>query len=797
MDNTENLKLLIVDDDPIYRRLVFKILRPWKIEVSSAHSIEQAKQLFDINNYHICFIDGHLGDGHGFELVDWINTHLVQLPKLALITSDTFHDVEDVKSKYPIDFILHKPINRQEITQVVQAMLTDDAQTEITDKFLLQLRQDYERSIPDKLSRVQTAIAAIQKDPKLTELEEFIAQLAKISENANQFGYYRVHQIIEKQIELYQLKRVNDSEFKEWVDQLSYFYTQLSNSYQLRQTHQVSHSLFNGQQLSASNPNVVYLVCPHKDQYPNLSKALLDNGASIVWEPSPEAAIRYLNEEHFDGALLISAMEFPGSFMSGPELIESFRTHQNSEHTITMIVEASEEVVQHKAHYVIHDYLDPLFLKEFFLQILNPVVFEPWVIHDYTEIPKLDHILKSDSSLPLDIIQTDQLPSKSDKSFHHHPPQLICLKANYEHLEWLSQLDSMVSLIYTNIWVFGPTIGALPQFENLTVCWFNENEIKRPIILPLIKQSIKLNRMHSAIHTQEEHTELYTRAAFTDLFQVAFSRCRRFKLPMNLVMVDVNALHRLNDNPEHKESHEIVKQIGKFFKSQFRRNDIFCRWHGSIFAFFFEGINPRTTQFIMDKLIQTYQDWQAPFLLDLETKLSVGISHYPEYGHDFNTLIENALISLEHAQSSQVSKSVLSKELVDLNQYDQHQHKIILLDPNEDVKKMLSYGFGLRGYDVLGMNSGTETLEFLRSRSEWGLPDLIILDRELPDMDGIDVLEQIHTERLCSAPVVFLSSKSTEEQILKGLQTGAADYIVKPFSMDIFVAKCQKLLGKQ
>lgn len=109
---------------------------------------------------------------------------------------------------------------------------------------------------------------------------------------------------------------------------------------------------------------------------------------------------------------------------------------------------------------------------------------------------------------------------------------------------------------------------------------------------------------------------------------------------------------------------------------------------------------------------------------------------------------------------------------------------------------MLSYGFGLRGYDVLGMNSGTETLEFLRSRSEWGLPDLIILDRELPDMDGIDVLEQIHTERLCSAPVVFLSSKSTEEQILKGLQTGAADYIVKPFSMDIFVAKCQKLLGK-
>jgi DNA-binding response OmpR family regulator len=155
------------------------------------------------------------------------------------------------------------------------------------------------------------------------------------------------------------------------------------------------------------------------------------------------------------------------------------------------------------------------------------------------------------------------------------------------------------------------------------------------------------------------------------------------------------------------------------------------------------------------------------------------------------------MISLEIAQIAPTSKAVLSKDLADLDHYGQQQHKVLLLDSNKDIQTMLHYGFSLRSFNMKTMTSGTETLDFLRHRTDWGLPDLIILDRELNDMDGVDVLETIHSERLCSAPIVFLSAKCTEEQILRGLKAGAADYVTKPFSLDIFITKCQKLLGVQ
>lgn len=791
--------LLIVDDDPIYRRLVHKLLRPWKIEISSASSVAQAKKIFEMHPFDLCFVDGYLGDGEGLDFVQWMSQQTPILPKIALITAGEFDDIQELRKTHPIEFLLHKPINRHELTQVIQAMLNPQVEEELSEDeaFIEELRQGYENSIPQKLDRISDAIEVLVDTQDIQLSQQFAEILENIAENAIQFGYARVHQIARDKIEDIEVQQENWPPQPIWFQSLNNFFAQLKNCFQLKQIRNIDHQLYSGEQLSASNPNIVYLVSPQLDTYPRITQSLKDAGATIIWESRPEAALRYLLEEHFDGALLVVAERFPNSFMSGSELIDKFRSNQNAEHTISVLVASPDPSLSHSGHFTIQENLSPAFLVEFFLHNLNPGVFEPWNILNATGSDKLSNIIQSDDQYPIVIETIDELPDFTSPSFVEHTPDLICLQANYEHLDWLQRIDQVAWMNFTNVWVFGPAIGALPQYNNLEVSWFTEADIRRPLILPLLKQYIKSHRMHAAIRTQEEHTELYTRAAFTELFHVSFSRCTRFKLPMNLVMLDVHALHRLNDNPDHFESHQWVKQIGQFFKSQFRRNDIICRWHGSIFAFFFEGIQPRTTQFIMNKLIKSYQTWDAPFTTDLEMKLSVGVAHYPEYGDNYSALIENALIALEHAQSSKTSKTVLAKELPELDHYGQHQHKILLVDSNEDVKTMLSYGFGLRGYDVKSLTTGGQAIELLRERSTWGLPDLIILDRELQDMDGVDVLEQIRHERLCSAPIVFLSSKSTEEQILRGLKAGAVDYFVKPFSMDIFVAKCQKILGIQ
>jgi len=82
-------------------------------------------------------------------------------------------------------------------------------------------------------------------------------------------------------------------------------------------------------------------------------------------------------------------------------------------------------------------------------------------------------------------------------------------------------------------------------------------------------------------------------------------------------------------------------------------------------------------------------------------------------------------------------------------------------------------------YDVLTLNSGARLLKALEKR----IPDLILLDVEMPEMDGVDVIKQIKSlAETAHIPVIFLTAKSADEDELLGLSLGAIDYIIKPFS---------------
>ncbi|MDT7947823.1 response regulator [Thermoflexus sp.] len=117
---------------------------------------------------------------------------------------------------------------------------------------------------------------------------------------------------------------------------------------------------------------------------------------------------------------------------------------------------------------------------------------------------------------------------------------------------------------------------------------------------------------------------------------------------------------------------------------------------------------------------------------------------------------------------------------------------LIVEDEPETAGLLRSY-FQAQGYEVLTAASGEEALALARER----LPDLVVLDIRLPDIDGFEVFRQLRAHRRTrEIPVIFLTEKREREDRLAGLELGAHDYIPKPFSLQELRARVQNILRR-
>lgn len=94
------------------------------------------------------------------------------------------------------------------------------------------------------------------------------------------------------------------------------------------------------------------------------------------------------------------------------------------------------------------------------------------------------------------------------------------------------------------------------------------------------------------------------------------------------------------------------------------------------------------------------------------------------------------------------------------------------------------------GHEVHGVKSGNEALQYIKNQ----LIDLVILDVNMPGMDGFQVCE--HIKKIKEIPVVFLTARDEENDIINGFDLGADDYIIKPFNITVFEKKIDAILKR-
>lgn len=118
------------------------------------------------------------------------------------------------------------------------------------------------------------------------------------------------------------------------------------------------------------------------------------------------------------------------------------------------------------------------------------------------------------------------------------------------------------------------------------------------------------------------------------------------------------------------------------------------------------------------------------------------------------------------------------------------RHTILVVDDEPMVREVVSRYLQLEGFDVVEVGNGDDAVKWLESH----LPDLVVLDVMLPGVDGFDIIRQLRSRS--EIPVIMLTARADETDRIVGLELGADDYVVKPFSPRELTARVKTVLRR-
>lgn len=779
-------QILCVDDDISFCLFIKKLASSFGIQTDIVHSIQEAKKAIEAQPaYQSFIIDGHLPDGSGFELVAWIREKKDILLPIVFI-SRIYQDATSfrlLRESLHVNFILEKPIQPAEMhqlfVQLCKLMAINTCTKELfSDALLLDLKITYQKTIPDKIERLEKMILNVQRHPNLENVQTLKTEVHKIAGSAGSYGFIAVSEVcktleteLAKQIETIKQGQVNQG----WFESLDEFFTQIKIHFQMKIPDFEFHNL------RAGFLPTIYVVDEDEQFLKKFNDSIHDMDFEVLTEARPTFAIQtLLSADFYPEILLLNACYHNRSF-TGYELIKAF--YQNNDELTSVIAlmldgDALENQVEalKKGMQVI---LTKPFSSSLFIPFLEqipfhalPLPYKVLVIDDDADI--CQYILKTLKFADLDVKALHQIDDL-EKVIKGDNPDLILLDINLCDQSGVKILHRLKDWSYQNLLVGMITLTQedahlLQQCydENIDDLLFKPLErgfLQRKIAHLLKKKgqenlSVKEDEQMKWVHSQTLKRYLNQ---LEKQPQVIFTKM--------LVIFEVAGL----SDVVSKVKKNVMEHISDLFDDLLKKYEIATHLGQEQFALVFQGYDPHFVQLFM-----------RHFLECMHIELQHNFVETPFRLHE-------ALLVLSSGDNA---KHVLQRaeELLHLARQSVNQSLVLMTDPSLPITKevflltdedesltFLEDLFKEKGFRV---NVSTNYEEIQRSGGQ--LP-LLILKGSFADIKGVHLLKNLMSQYQIQIPILhlpYLPDRNYVQRLLDEVR-----YFDAPFCLAIFLTE--------
>ena len=301
-----------------------------------------------------------------------------------------------------------------------------------------------------------------------------------------------------------------------------------------------------------------------------------------------------------------------------------------------------------------------------------------------------------------------------------------------------------------------------------------------------LQRSAELTRGSSIDHL----TGLPNRAAFTNAFARAAQLALRSHEPLTVGILDVDRFKSVNDIYGHATGDRVLRRLASVVSQSLRASDLIARWGGEEFAVFFPNTDLKEARMALNKALKAFraEKFSARGGRTFQVSFSAGLAEFKQ-GISIEQSIANADRFLYLAKAAGRDQ-VLSET----DKISSFKKTVLLVEDDDLTASIIERYLKKDGFKIIHARESEGALEALSDKSI----SLITLDVKIPGMDGFELLQRFRkVPSLHQTPIIMLTSSAKQEDIVRGFQLGADDYILKPFSPRELLARVHRFLQKQ